>query len=170
NDLQRKSFFFFLFLQNAGSQCTVPHVTVTDEPSDEDLSLTPQLNSSTAGAFSAQCSFVLLPQQDIRVTVSGRVNLHALQKMNFKALELVIMAAIELSPNSSVFLHEERPTRHTILEIRKEEDYRVPIWIIIGSTLGGLQLLALLVLALWKLGFFHRERQREDDDKLTEQR
>ncbi|XP_060742734.1 integrin alpha-11 [Tachysurus vachellii] len=156
--------------QNSGSQCTVPHVTVTDESSDEDLSLTPQLNSSTAGAFSAQCSFVLLPQQDVRVTVSGRLNLHTLQKINFKALELVIMAAIELSPNSSVFLHEERPTRHTILEIRKEEDYRVPIWIIIGSTLGGLQLLALLVLALWKLGFFHRERQREDDDKPTEQR
>lgn len=38
-----------------------------------------------------------------------------------------------------------------ILEIRKEEDYRVPIWIIIGSTLGGLLLLSLLILALWKV-------------------
>lgn len=37
------------------------------------------------------------------------------------------------------------------LEIRKEEDYRVPIWIIIGSTLGGLLLLSLLILALWKV-------------------
>lgn len=36
------------------------------------------------------------------------------------------------------------------LEIRKDEDYTIPIWIIIGSTLGGLQLLALLVLGLWK--------------------
>lgn len=39
-----------------------------------------------------------------------------------------------------------------ILEIRKEEDYRIPIWVIVGSTLGGLQLLALLILALWKVG------------------
>ena len=39
-----------------------------------------------------------------------------------------------------------------ILEIRKEEEYSIPIWIIIGSTLGGLLLLALLVLALWKVG------------------
>lgn len=38
-----------------------------------------------------------------------------------------------------------------ILEIRKEGDYRVPTWIIIGSTLGGLLLLALLSLALWKV-------------------
>uniref|UniRef100_W5UJ85 Integrin alpha-11 n=1 Tax=Ictalurus punctatus TaxID=7998 RepID=W5UJ85_ICTPU len=156
--------------QNSGSQCTVPRVSVTDVPSDEDLSLTPQLNSSTAVAFSAQCKLILLPQQDISVTVAGWLNLHTLQNINFKALELVIMAAIELSPNSPVFLHEERPTRHIILEIRKDEDYRIPIWIIIGSTLGGLQLLALLVLALWKLGFFHRERQREKDEKTTEQR
>lgn len=38
-----------------------------------------------------------------------------------------------------------------ILEIRKEGDHRIPIWIIIGSTLGGLLLLALLILALWKV-------------------
>lgn len=38
-----------------------------------------------------------------------------------------------------------------ILEIRKEEDYINPVWIILGSSLGGLLLLALLVLALWKV-------------------
>ncbi len=38
-----------------------------------------------------------------------------------------------------------------ILEIRKEGDNRIPTWIIIGSTLGGLLLLALLSLALWKV-------------------
>ncbi|KAI5614814.1 integrin alpha-11 [Silurus asotus] len=118
--------------QMSVSKCTVPHVTVADVPSHEDLSLTPQLNSSTAVAVSAQCRLKLQPQQDIRVTVAGWLNLHALQKINFKALEIIIAAAIELSPNSTVFLHEERPTRH--------------------------------------LGFFHRERQREEDEKTTEQR
>lgn len=38
-----------------------------------------------------------------------------------------------------------------ILELRKEEDSTVPVWIILGSSLGGLLLLALLVLALWKV-------------------
>lgn len=36
-------------------------------------------------------------------------------------------------------------------EISKQEDWQIPIWIIVGSTLGGLLLLALLVLALWKV-------------------
>ena len=36
-------------------------------------------------------------------------------------------------------------------EISKQEDSQIPIWIIVGSTLGGLLLLALLGLALWKV-------------------
>lgn len=36
-------------------------------------------------------------------------------------------------------------------EISKQEDSQIPLWIIVGSTLGGLLLLALLVLALWKV-------------------
>ncbi|XP_062858941.1 integrin alpha-11 [Trichomycterus rosablanca] len=151
--------------QTAGSQCIAPHIPVAGVSLEEDLSLTSQLNSSTAVALSAQCKLMLLPQQKIRVTVEGWLNLHALQTINFKALELVTTAAIELSPNISMFLHEERPTRNIVLEIRKEEDYIIPIWIIIGSTLGGLQLLALLILALWKLGFFHRERQRRKEEQ-----
>lgn len=43
------------------------------------------------------------------------------------------------------------PCRQIILELRKEEDYIIPVWIILGSSLGGLMLLALLVLALWKV-------------------
>uniref|UniRef100_A0A8C7JWJ9 Integrin subunit alpha 11 n=1 Tax=Oncorhynchus kisutch TaxID=8019 RepID=A0A8C7JWJ9_ONCKI len=85
--------------------------------------------------------------------------------VKFKTLELVTAASIELSPSSPVFLHEERPTRHIILEMRKEEDYKIPIWIIVGSTLGGLLLLALLILALWKLGFFNRQKQREEEEE-----
>uniref|UniRef100_A0A3Q3JG37 VWFA domain-containing protein n=1 Tax=Monopterus albus TaxID=43700 RepID=A0A3Q3JG37_MONAL len=38
-----------------------------------------------------------------------------------------------------------------ILELRKEEDFTIPVWIILGSLLGGLLLLALLVVALWKV-------------------
>uniref|UniRef100_A0A669BBQ4 Integrin, alpha 11a n=1 Tax=Oreochromis niloticus TaxID=8128 RepID=A0A669BBQ4_ORENI len=73
--------------------------------------------------------------------------------LKFKILELVTSASVELPSSSPMFLHEERPVRHIILEIRKEGDYRIPTWIIIGSTLGGLLLLALLSLALWKVSY-----------------
>ncbi|XP_072529869.1 integrin alpha-11 [Salminus brasiliensis] len=154
--------------QSDGSECVAPRVTAAGLPSDEDLTLTPQLNSSTGRALSAQCRLTLLPQQDISVTVTGWLNLHTLLTINFRALELVMTAAIELNPKRPVFLHEERPMRHIILEIRKDEDYRIPIWIVIGSTLGGLQLLALLVLALWKLGFFQRHRRHKEEQDANE--
>uniref|UniRef100_A0A8C3AS97 Integrin, alpha 11a n=1 Tax=Cyclopterus lumpus TaxID=8103 RepID=A0A8C3AS97_CYCLU len=72
-------------------------------------------------------------------------------QLKFKILELGTSASVELPSSSPMFLHDERPVRHIILEIRKEGDYRISNWIIIGSTLGGLLLLALLSLALWKV-------------------
>lgn len=43
------------------------------------------------------------------------------------------------------------PPWQVTFELSKREDWHVPIWVIVGSTLGGLLLLALLVLALWKV-------------------
>jgi hypothetical protein len=43
------------------------------------------------------------------------------------------------------------PPLQVTFEISKQEDWQIPIWIIVGSTLGGLLLLTLLVLALWKV-------------------
>uniref|UniRef100_A0A671VBV6 Integrin, alpha 11a n=1 Tax=Sparus aurata TaxID=8175 RepID=A0A671VBV6_SPAAU len=94
-------------------------------------------------------SFVLSQLCDVFVR-TGCMFSFPLQ-LKFKILELVTSASVELPSSSPMFLHEERPVRHIILEIRKEGDYRIPTWIIIGSTLGGLLLLALLSLALWKV-------------------
>jgi len=38
-----------------------------------------------------------------------------------------------------------------VLELRRNRVYVVPIWIILGSSLGGMMLLGLLVLVLWKV-------------------
>uniref|UniRef100_A0A8C1J8M9 Integrin, alpha 11b n=1 Tax=Cyprinus carpio TaxID=7962 RepID=A0A8C1J8M9_CYPCA len=108
-------------------------------------------NASTSDSLLAQCRINLFPQGDVSITATGHLNLQSLLTVKFKRLDLVMTAVVELSPSSPMFLHEERPMRHIILEIRKEEEYRIPIWVIVGSTLGGLQLLALLVLALWKV-------------------
>uniref|UniRef100_A0A8D3C9U4 Integrin, alpha 11a n=1 Tax=Scophthalmus maximus TaxID=52904 RepID=A0A8D3C9U4_SCOMX len=88
---------------------------------------------------------------EVSVRIAGALRIDTLHALKFKILELVSSASVELPSSSPMFLHEERPVRHIILEIRKEGDYRIPTWIIIGSTLGGLLLLALLSLALWKV-------------------
>ncbi|XP_051978489.1 integrin alpha-11-like [Xyrauchen texanus] len=160
--------------QTSGSHCNVPRVITSGSSSQENLSLNTQMNTSTSDALFVQCRINLIPQGDVSITAAGWLDYHSLLAVKFKRLELILTAAVELSSSSPMFLHEERPTRHIILEIRKEEDYRIPVWVIIGSTLGGLQLLALLVLALWKLGFFHRQKRKKDEqssnDKSAEDR
>ncbi|XP_048112061.1 integrin alpha-11-like [Alosa alosa] len=142
--------------QMAGSHCNPSRSIPPTRALPEDLSLTPQLNRSNSVALSVQCSVTLPAQAQVGVSIGGWLHLHALLAVQFRKLELVTTASVELNPASPTFLHEARPTRHIILEIRKEEDYRIPIWIIIGSSLGGLLLLALLVLALWKVSRFIR--------------
>ncbi|KAF4094741.1 hypothetical protein G5714_023819 [Onychostoma macrolepis] len=154
--------------QMAGSHCNAPRVITAGSSSQEDLSLNLHMNASTSDTVLAQCRINLLPQGDVSITATGWLNLHTLLAVKFKRLDLVMTAVVELSPSSPMFLHEQRPMRHIILEIRKEEDYRIPIWVIVGSTLGGLQLLALLVLALWKLGFFHRQKRKREEQATNE--
>ncbi|XP_018608039.2 integrin alpha-11a [Scleropages formosus] len=158
-----------------GTHC-IPQLNVTQsQDSPEDITPFPQLNMSSSITVPVQCSISLPPHRTITVRISGSLHIDALSSVKFKTLKLVTTAFIELSPSSPMFLLEERPTRHIILEIRKEEDQRIPIWIIIGSTLGGLLLLALLILALWKLGFFQRQKRQQEggqevNGKLAEER
>ncbi|XP_063052513.1 integrin alpha-11-like [Engraulis encrasicolus] len=151
-----------------GSHCNPSRSIPPTRATPEDLSLTPQLNQSNSLALSVQCSLRVPPQTQITVTIGGWLHLRALLAIQFRKLELLTSASVELNPASLIFLQEARPSRHIILEIRKEEDYKISIWIIIGSTLGGLLLLALLVLALWKLGFFRRrKRDKEEENQLA---
>uniref|UniRef100_A0A673XCW1 Integrin, alpha 11a n=1 Tax=Salmo trutta TaxID=8032 RepID=A0A673XCW1_SALTR len=150
-----------------GTHCIPPQHVAQSRASPEDLSRVSRLNQSNTLPLPVQCTVNLNPYKEVSVRIRGALRLDALHALRFKVLELVTSAAVELPPSSPMFLHEERPVRHIILEIRKEGDYRISIWIIIGSTLGGLLLLSLLSLALWKLGFFQRQKRREEDEQET---
>uniref|UniRef100_A0A4W6F6Y6 Integrin, alpha 11a n=1 Tax=Lates calcarifer TaxID=8187 RepID=A0A4W6F6Y6_LATCA len=123
---------------------------VSVEPQSSCLVLYTQNRSNTL-TLPIQCTVNVASHREIAVRITGALRIDTLHALKFKILELVTSASVELPSSSPMFLHEERPVRHIILEIRKEGDYRIPTWIIIGSTLGGLLLLALLSLALWKL-------------------
>lgn len=83
-------------------------------------------------------------------------------QLKYRSLKITIHAALQRQFHSPFIFREEDPSRQVTFEISKEEDSHVPIWIIVGSTLGGLLLLALLVLALWKLGFFQSAKRRRE--------
>ncbi|XP_063107778.1 integrin alpha-IIb isoform X2 [Cavia porcellus] len=54
------------------------------------------------------------------------------------------------------------------LLLRALEERAVPTWWVLVGALGGLLLLTLLVLAMWKVGFFKRTRPRLDEDEEEE--
>ncbi|XP_051236765.1 integrin alpha-11 isoform X1 [Dicentrarchus labrax] len=151
--------------QVAGSHCTLPQPRTTNQVTAEDLSHLSQLNRSTSTSMAVQCRLNLPASRELKVTLRGRLHLPTLLAVSFRSLELLTAASVQLEASSPMFLQEDRPVRQIILELRKEEDYSVPVWIILGSSLGGLLLLALLVLALWKLGFFNRQRRQEEEEQ-----
>ncbi|XP_074522322.1 integrin alpha-11-like [Halichoeres trimaculatus] len=148
-----------------GSHCLPPQHVAHSRASPEDLSRFSRLNRSNTLTLPIQCTVNVASYREIAVRITGALRIDTLHALKFKILELVTSASVELPSSGLMFLHEERPVRHIVVEIRREGDYRISVWIIIGSTLGGLLLLALLILALWKLGFFRRQKRKDEDEQ-----
>ncbi|XP_053127613.1 integrin alpha-11 isoform X1 [Hemicordylus capensis] len=131
-------------------------------PSDEDLGRHPQLNHSNTDVISIDCSVDLAANEEVNFLLYGNLWMKSLRTLKFKSLRFAINAALQRGFHSAFVFREDDPSRQITFEISKIEESQIPIWIIIGSTLGGLLLLALLVLALWKLGFFKSASRKRD--------
>ncbi|NWT94382.1 ITA11 protein, partial [Urocynchramus pylzowi] len=142
-------------------------------PAEEDLSRTPHLNHSNSDVVSIECEVKLAPNEELNLHLRGNLWMKSLKALKFKALKLTTIAALQRRFRSPFVFREEDPSRQITFEISKPEEWQIPIWIILGSTFGGLLLLALLVLALWKLGFFksgsrRRAAEREQNSHRME--
>ncbi|KGL98914.1 Integrin alpha-11, partial [Charadrius vociferus] len=120
-------------------------------PAEEDLSRTPHLNHSNSDVVSIDCNVKLAPNEEMNFHLRGNLWMKSLKALKFKSLKLTTNAALQRRFGSPFIFREEDPSRQITFEISKPEESQIPIWIILGSTLGGLLLLALLVLALWKV-------------------
>ncbi|NWY60232.1 ITA11 protein, partial [Chionis minor] len=129
-------------------------------PAEEDLSRTPHLNHSNSDVISIDCNVKLAPNEEINFHLRGNLWMKSLKALKFKSLKVTTTATLQRHFGSPFIFREEDPSRQITFEISKPEEWQIPIWIILGSTLGGLLLLALLVLALWKLGFFKSGSRR----------
>uniref|UniRef100_A0A803Y2V1 Integrin subunit alpha 11 n=1 Tax=Meleagris gallopavo TaxID=9103 RepID=A0A803Y2V1_MELGA len=120
-------------------------------PTEEDLTRTPLLNHSNSDIISIDCNVKLAPNEEMNLHLRGNLWMKSLKALKFKSLKLTTNAALQRHFESPFVFREEDPSRQITFEISKPEEWQIPIWIILGSTLGGLLLLALLVLVLWKV-------------------
>ncbi|XP_032864945.1 integrin alpha-1 isoform X2 [Tyto alba] len=109
----------------------------------------------------ASISCALVPSDIYQVNVSLRVWKPTIIKASIHSLTLVVKALLR-SENSSLILKNDQQKLETMIKISKElPPGTVPLWVILLSIFAGLLILALLIFALWKAGFFKRPLKKK---------
>ncbi|XP_056397881.1 integrin alpha-2 isoform X2 [Hyla sarda] len=108
-------------------------------------------------------------REDYFVNVSTRIWNGTFAAASFQSLELVASATLE-TLNPEIFVVNNNKLSISLTIIKPGEKAEVPIGVVVGSAIAGLLLLAALVAALWKLGFFKRkyEKLQKTEDELAE--
>ncbi|XP_075301208.1 integrin alpha-10 isoform X2 [Opisthocomus hoazin] len=114
-----------------------------------------------------------------RLDRGGGVSVHVLRAIHndffraakFRSVRVVSTAWLGVPGSSVLVLEEGAHRRETVLEIIQAKRVPLSLWILVGSVLGGLLLLALIIFCLWKLGFFTRKKlpEEEEEEKKDEQ-
>lgn len=114
---------------------------------------------STCRVATITCN--LLPSDLSQVNVSLILWKPTFIRAQFSSLNLTIKGELQ-SENSSLILSSSNRKRELAIQISKDGlPGRVPLWVILLSAFAGLLLLMLLILALWKIGFFKRPLKKK---------
>nr|KAF6440841.1 integrin subunit alpha M [Rousettus aegyptiacus] len=148
-----------IFSQNFSSTC---HTEERVPPHSDFLAMlkkTSVLNCSIAVCQRVQCDILSFgSQEEFNVTLKGNLSFDWYIKTSHNYLQVLSTAEIlfndsmfALLPGQGAFVRAQTET--------KVEPYEVhdPVPLIVGSSVGGLVLLALITMGLYKLGFFKRQ-------------
>lgn len=125
----------------------------------EDLKRGTILDCSTCKLATITCN--LTPSDVSQVNVSLILWKPTFIKAHFSSLNLTVRGELQ-SENSSLVLSSSNQKRELAIQISKDGlPGRVPLWVILLSAFAGLLLLMLLILALWKIGFFKRPLKKK---------
>lgn len=104
------------------------------------------------------------PADLTQVNVSFRIWKPTFIRAGVHSLNVLVNAHLK-SENTSLVLSSENQQRETVIKISKElHPGRIPLWVILLSAFAGLLILMLLILALWKAGFFKRPLQEKMEE------
>ncbi|XP_042365200.1 integrin alpha-1 [Plectropomus leopardus] len=127
---------------------------ITTNPKKETLSVF-LLSCENLYCASFSCS---IPEAAIsQVNVTFRVWKPTFIEGEFSSLYMSVNATLGIKNTKLFELNSNDRTRSVKIHVLKETIGGIPIWIIIISILIGLLILALVIFALWKMGFFKRK-------------
>ncbi|XP_072500737.1 integrin alpha-10 isoform X1 [Notamacropus eugenii] len=142
------------------ASCMVQNLT---EPSvapvhPEDLRYISRLNGSNARCQVVRCHLGRLPRGS-RISVQFLRLIHDefFRRAKFKSVTVVSTFKLEVEEGSVLQLTEASQWSESLLEVIQARHVPVSLWILIGSVLGGLLLLALIVFCLWKVSAVPQE-------------
>ncbi|XP_032255174.1 integrin alpha-1-like [Phoca vitulina] len=131
--------------------------TIISKPEDLKRGTIP--DCSTCKFATITCT--LIPSDISQVNVSLILWKPTFIKARFSSLNLTVRADLQ-SENTSLILSTGNQKREFAIQISKDGlPGRVPLWVILLSAFAGLLLLMLLILALWKIGFFKRPLKKK---------
>ncbi|XP_048881242.1 integrin alpha-10 [Brienomyrus brachyistius] len=135
----------------------------------EDMQQSEQLNCSRSWCVIVVCQIQeLLHGQAAVIRITRMVHDSFFREAKFRAVKIVSTYSLGVRQSSFITLGNSALVRETMLEVLKGRSIPISLWILIGSIIGGLLLLALIVFILWKLGFFARKQRAEEDPQARD--
>ncbi|XP_019484052.1 PREDICTED: integrin alpha-M-like isoform X2 [Hipposideros armiger] len=147
------------FSQNLSSMCHTEKRVPPHSDFLAEIKKVPVLNCSIAVCHRIQCDLLSFDsQEEFNVTLTGNLSFDWYIKSPHSYLQVVSTAeilfdevAFTLLPGQGAFVRAQTETKVEPHEVHN------PIPLIVGSSVGGLVLLALITAGLYKLGFFKRQ-------------
>uniref|UniRef100_A0A3Q4GDK0 Integrin, alpha 10 n=1 Tax=Neolamprologus brichardi TaxID=32507 RepID=A0A3Q4GDK0_NEOBR len=131
----------------------------------EDMIQDDMLNCSRSWCTEVVCQVKQLPRgKDAIIRVSRRVHDDFFRHAKYKSVKIIGVYRLTAQETNLITLSAGTVWRETVLEVLKGRAIPISLWILIGSIIGGLLLLALIIFILWKLGFFTRKQREEDEN------
>ncbi|XP_037309832.2 integrin alpha-10 isoform X1 [Pungitius pungitius] len=131
----------------------------------EDMMQNDILNCSRSWCTEVVCEVQqLLRGQTAAIRVSRRVHDDFFRKAKYKSVKIIASYRLAAQETNLITLGTGTVWRETVLEVLKGRAIPISLWILIGSIIGGLLLLALIIFILWKMGFFARKQSEEEDE------
>ncbi|XP_050813014.1 integrin alpha-D-like [Gopherus flavomarginatus] len=145
------------------AQCNSEAKTPGSKDFVKQMSKCPLLDCSVATCKKIQCRIASLEmQQPLEFMIKGNVSFQWVSQTQQQKVSLVSEAQIEYEEEK--YIQKEGFVQRQVQTVVEHAEVYNYLPIIVGSSVGGLVLLALITAALYKLGFFKRQYKQMMED------